>query len=260
MDELITKKRITRFFENGKVMELEDHIIREYRLLIHLDGEEFIQAVVLPSLLEEFVLGFLVTRGIIHGPEDLTSLEVEKGTASVLRHPENRGMLPDLRLLESTGSRNLALEIAPHFASTLSSSPLRVSAKVLIKGVRMLSQMPLYKKTGGTHCATLFDSDGEPVMSAEDVGRHNSVDKAIGGGLKKGADFARCWLAVSGRLPADMVLKPLMVGIPLVASVSAATFDAIEIGEGAGLTVIGFSREGRMNCYCHPERIIPAPS
>jgi FdhD protein len=67
--------------------------------------------------------------------------------------------------------------------------------------------------------------------------------------------FEKCWLAVSGRLPADMVLKPLLLGIPLVASVSAPTSDGIEVGELSGLTVVGFVRGGRLNCYCHPERI-----
>ena len=71
-----------------------------------------------------------------------------------------------------------------------------------------------------------------------------------------GIDFGDCWLAVSGRLPSDMVLKSVLVGIPLVASVSAVTSDGVQIGKRAGVTVVGFVREGRLNCYCHPERII----
>jgi FdhD protein len=118
-----------------------------------------------------------------------------------------------------------------------------------------LSRMPLYVKTGGTHCAILFSQDGHPLSSAEDIGRHNAVDKTIGGGLMKGVDFSETWLAVSGRLPADMVLKAVIVGIPLIASVSAATSGGIESGERAGVTVVGFVRGGKLNCYCHPQRI-----
>ena len=116
--------------------------------------------------------------------------------------------------------------------------------------------MPIFKRTGATHCAILFSKDGEPVISAEDLGRHNSVDKVIGGGLMKRVDFGECWLAVSGRLPADMVLKPALVGIPLVASVSAPTLSGVKAGQRAGITVIGFTRGGRLNCYSHPERVI----
>jgi FdhD protein len=256
MGALYKRRRIRRFYEKGKARDIEDDIIRENCLYIRLDGEDFIQAVVSPTLLEEFVLGFLVTRRIIDAPQDLVSLEVKQDTASVLRRPDRRGGLPELKLLESTGSRNVALERVPPYPRSRMTSPLRVSAKTLIKGMRMLSRMPLYKRTGGTHCAILFSQRGEPIVSAEDIGRHNSVDKAIGGGLKKGVNLSDTWLAVSGRLPADMVLKPLTVGIPLVASVSAATSEGVDMGERAGLTVVGFTREGRLNCYCHPERIL----
>jgi FdhD protein len=135
------------------------------------------------------------------------------------------------------------------------SSPFRVRSGVLLKAAEDLSRMPLYLKTGGTHCSILFSQRGDRLIAAEDIGRHNAVDKAIGGGLKKGVDFAACWLAVSGRLPADMVLKPLLMGIPLIASVSAPTSEGIELGKRAGLTVVGFARGNRLNCYCHPGRI-----
>jgi FdhD protein len=124
-----------------------------------------------------------------------------------------------------------------------------------MQGVGMLAKMPLYKKTGGTRCAILFSQRGDPLVASEDIGRHNAVDKTVGGGLMKRVAFGECWLAVSVRLPADMVLKPLFLGIPLVASVSAPTSDGIEVGELSGLTVVGFVRGGRLNCYCHPERI-----
>jgi FdhD protein len=127
-----------------------------------------------------------------------------------------------------------------------------------LKSMEELSRMPLYSRSGGTHCAVLFSERGEALVAAEDIGRHNAVDKVIGGGMKKGLDFTACWLAVSGRLPADMVVKPLLAGIPLVASVSAPTSGGVALGESSGLTVVGFVRGGRLNCYAHPERIINA--
>ena len=120
----------------------------------------------------------------------------------------------------------------------------------------MLKKMPVFNRTGGNHCAILFTPQGETVFSAEDLGRHNSVDKVIGGGLRKRIDFNHSWLAVSGRLPKDMVFKAVLAGIPLIASVSAVTFGGAVMGERSGITVVGFGREGRINCYSHPERII----
>ena len=174
-----------------------------------------------------------------------------------MRIPALSGRLPELEVLETTGSRNIGREQALRYAENLSESALRISSKSLIEGMRMLAEMPLYKKTGATHCdcAILFSQNGDPLVASEDIGRHNAVDKTIGGGLLRRVDFANCWLAVSGRLPADMVVKPLLLGIPIIASVSAPTSDGIEVGERSGLTVIGFVRGGRLNCYSHPERV-----
>ena len=256
MAEVIVKRLIKRFFLTGKVEELRDELINEYRLSIRLDGEDFVEAVVSPSLLEEFVIGFLLTRGLIQSFGDISSLEISEGTASVKRVTRLQESLPMASILESTGSRNVDLEACSGYSEGIRESNLKVGVKVLIEGIRMLKKMPVYNRTGGTHCAILFSPGGEIIISAEDLGRHNSVDKVIGGALKNAVDFKNCWLAVSGRLPKDMVIKSVLAGIPLIASVSAVTAEGVEIGDKSGVTVVGFGREGRINCYCHHERII----
>lgn len=256
MVELTESKRILRFTKSNRCTELEDDIIRESRLSIRLDGQDFLQVVLSPSMIEEYVLGFLLTRRLILKLEDLTSMTVKGEEVHVERVPELRKRIDLPSLLESTGTKNIDLEKDPRTALQIPDTMLSVTPGVLIEGVGRLSKMPLYNRTGGTHCAILFSPEGEAVVSAEDIGRHNSVDKAIGGGLKKGIDFSSAWLAVSGRLPADMVFKAVVVGIPLIASVSAPTSAGVATGERAGVTVVGFTREGRFNCYCRPERIV----
>jgi len=256
MPDSIIKRPIHRIYSTGKIEEIEDEIVKEHRLRIRLDGKDFVQAALSPNLLEEFVLGFLRTRGLISGLQDVASIGIDGATVSAVRSPHLRQTLPELTLLESTGSRNIDGSSTVRLTASIPPSSLRVSSKVVADGIAALAEMPIYKRTGGTHCAVLFSEKGEPLFSAEDIGRHNAVDKVVGGALKKGVDFSRSWLAVSGRLPADMVLKAVVVGIPLMASVSAATSDGIEVAERFGLTVIGFVRGGKLNCYCHPERII----
>jgi len=257
MPDSIVKKPIHRIFSTGKDEALEDEIVKEHRIQIRLDGNDFLQAVLSPDLLEEFVLGFLRTRGLIHRLEDVTSLQIMEDEACVVRSPHGRQTFPELNLLESTGSRNIDRDAAFQLGAGIPASDLRVSPGVILHGVGMLADMPIYKRTGGTHCAILFSQHGETLACAEDIGRHNAVDKTIGGGMRRGVDFGKCWLAVSGRLPADMVLKAVAVGLPLMASVSAATSGGIEVAERFGLTVVGFVRNGKLNCYCHPERILP---
>lgn len=250
------RRQIHRILENGVSREVvEDEIIKESRLTIYLDGQTFLRVVLLPCMLEEYILGFLLTRRFIEKIEDIESLVIESGNARIRRVPEFRTSISSPGMLESTGTQNIDFEIELP-PNTKVSSDLTLRAEVLTKGVDRLSDMPLYNSTGATHCAILYSPEGETLVSAEDIGRHNSVDKSIGGGLKRGVDFSRCWLAVSGRLPADMVFKAVLVGIPLVASISAPTSDGIEVGERAGVTVIGFTRGGRFNCYCHPERVL----
>jgi FdhD protein len=255
MNDFLVRKKIHRFLDTGNVKETEDDIIQESRVAIRLDDQDFIQAVCTPFQIKEFVIGFLRTRGLIDRLEDIASVDVAGNNASVIRASRLRGSLPRLDELETTGTRNVGLErLIRNKEMTL--SDFRLSSGVLLKEMEYLSRMPLYVRTGGTHCAILFSQDGHPLSSAEDIGRHNAVDKTIGGGMLNGADFAKCWLAVSGRLPADMVLKAVVVGIPLIASVSAPTSHGIDTGEHAGVTVVGFVRGGKLNCYCHPERII----
>lgn len=87
--------------------------------------------------------------------------------------------------------------------------------------IKLQLRAEVFRRTGGTHAAALFTSDGELQALMEDVGRHNAVDKAIGAGVLRGLDFGRCFLFSTGRLSADMVIKCARAGIPLVASKSA---------------------------------------
>lgn len=256
MSEVIVKRKIKRLFLTGRIEELEDELVNEYRLKIRIDDEDFVDAVVSPSQLEEFILGFLLTRGLINRPEDISSLDISNHVASISRDQRLKEKIPTASLLETTGSRNLPPSLHPDKKQRISGSSLKVRLDDLIEGIRMLKKMPVFNRTGGTHCAILFSPSGEAVFSAEDLGRHNSVDKAIGGGLKERIDFNRCWLAVSGRLPRDMVFKAVLAEIPLIASVSAVSSEGAVTGEESGVTVVGFGREGRVNCYSHPHRII----
>ena len=255
MNNFFLKKKIHRYFDDGRVEEIDDDIVQESRVLIRLDERDFIHAVCTPFQIEEFVIGFLKTRGLIDRLEDLASLEIAGSMVSVTRSARLQGFFPNLDVLETTGTRNVSPDGFVRNKMEISSG-FQISSGVILKGMQDLSRMPLYTRSGGTHCAILFSQEGEALSAAEDIGRHNAVDKVMGGAMKKGLDFTSCWLAVSGRLPADMVLKPLLVGIPIIASVSAPTSEGVALGDRSGLTVVGFVRGGRLNCYSHPERII----
>jgi FdhD protein len=106
----------------------------------------------------------------------------------------------------------------------------------------------LHKSTAGTHSCMLA-KEGQVLVSWEDIGRHNAMDKAIGWGMKAGVDLAGCMLYTSGRMPVDMVRKAIRAGIPVLAGKAVPTFQSVELAQRYGLTLIGGARPDRMKVY-----------
>jgi FdhD protein len=137
-------------------------------------------------------------------------------------------------------------------------SAASVTERVLVSlPNRLRAAQVVFDETGGLHAAGLFTVDGALVDSAEDVGRHNAVDKIVGRMLmRERLPLADALLFVSGRTSFEIVQKALFAGLPIVAAVSAPSSLAIELAHVFGITLIGFLRDGSFNIYTHPHRVI----
>jgi len=216
----------------------------------------------------ELAAGFLFTEGLIAPGDvqrvaycdDLGDEEQRYNVVTVtLTRPFDHDVLR--RNFYATSSCGIcgkaALEDIEVRCAPVSPGP-EVSADVLVTLPDALrDKQKVFDRTGGLHAAGLFTSDGALGTLREDVGRHNAVDKVIGGALLRGAiPLADRILQVSGRLSFEIVQKAAVAGIPIVSAVSAPSSLAVEAGERFGMTVVGFVREGRCNVYTHPERVV----
>jgi FdhD protein len=131
-----------------------------------------------------------------------------------------------------------------------------VSRKLLASLPDRLSQ-PAFELTGGLHATGLFDERGKLLLAREDVGRHNAMDKVIGRALLDGSlPLDGRILCVSGRLGFELVQKAAVAGCPVLVGVGAPSSLAIDLAGDRGMTLCGFAREGRVNVYSGPERVL----
>jgi FdhD protein len=135
--------------------------------------------------------------------------------------------------------------------------PWTIPSETLIQiPARLRTAQSVFEETGGLHAAALFTREGHIEISAEDVGRHNAVDKVIGRMLiQERLPLSGYLLFVSGRTSFEIIQKAFLAGVPMVAAISAPSSLAIDLAEECGITLIGFLRGSSFNIYTHQERV-----
>ena len=240
----------------------------EEPLEIRLRGEPFQVLMRLPGWEKELTLGFLYTEGIVRDLNEVISIHF-CGTATDPLLPPN---VVDVQLTDAAwerrGRRHLevaysscglcAKEAVSEIcrAAAPVSSALTVSASWLLDCMgRMYQEQIVFQETGGTHGVALATPEGAFFLLAEDVGRHNAMDKVIGRALFQRRDLSRMVALLSGRISFEMALKAIRAGIPILAAVSAPTSMALNLAQELNLTLVGFARNRRLNIYTHPHRL-----
>ncbi len=243
-----------------------DVVAVEAALEVRLDGRPFAVTMRTPGADRELAAGFLFTEGIVTALADVVAVHVDPSGdgVDVVLTPDRSHAVAAARDARRQVTTTSACGMCgrPDLASTrLTAAPVRVGGTVDIDAIRALPArlapcQETFAATGGLHAAALCTPDGAIVDTAEDVGRHNAVDKIIGRQLLAGRlPLSDALLFVSGRTSFEILQKAWLAGVPVVAAVSAPSSLAVDLAQEAGITLIGFVRGGRFNIYTHPERI-----
>jgi len=266
--------------DGGRFSEDQDDVLAveeplEIRVGFGNDGQRSHKAISItmrtPGDDESLAAGFLFTEGIIKSPDQIAGVRhcgrpsPDKGILNTIRVDLAEGVDIDLKRLErhfyTTSSCGVcgksSIEALETGAARLESEGPLVSAEMVHRLPELgLASQSTFEKTGGLHASVIFDVNGGIEAVAEDVGRHNALDKVIGKKLLAGElPLSNSILLVSGRASFELVQKALMAGIPILAAVGAPSSLAVELAREFELTLIGFVRGGRFNIYCGSERI-----
>ena len=251
----------------GKFEQRKDLVAEETPLHVFLNQTHYATILCSPSMLTELAVGHLFSEGVLHSLGEIREVCLEDGGKCVVQlekgiDAEKRVELSQsfARLIVSAcgGSDYWPLsKLVDRIKPVKVESSVVVKAGTILESIRRLNSVAeTFRKTGGVHVASLNRIDGGLVAFAEDVGRHNAVDKVIGVGVLGGVNFGDCFLALSGRLSGDIVLKAARLRVPVVVSQAAALGSGVDVAERLGVTLVGFVRGSRMNIYARSERVV----
>jgi FdhD protein len=240
---------------------IEEPVALEAPISIFVNDNYVITLLATPQYKKELALGWLFDEGVLESLDEIEQIIEQPDCVKVLiKHcmkKENLRVLGVSRLLTTACGLTSQefYKIIDGLCNEVIVSDYSISAGTGIELVQQLDEGTLFRSTGGVHVAALFE-DEELVAFAEDVGRHNTIDKVIGFGIQSNVNFSNSILVSSGRQPADIVLKAARIGIPIIISKAAPIRSGIIAAEKTGITLVCFARTHRMNVYTHHRRLI----
>src|SRR4030066_1121237 len=224
------KVEITKYDLSPKTSKkVADYIAEEKPLHLFVNTTYWATILCSPSNLKELAVGHLLSEGILKSTAEIEEVNLKESESSCYVK-----LKPKINVDERLSLSRLHARIVPSACGSSSpyqyqrnpakiKSNLTVKATVVFNSVNQLNfKAELFRQTGGVHAAAIYKADGSLVALAEDVGRHNAVDKVIGIAALNKVDFNTCFLALSGRMSGDVAFKAAKVGLPIIASLATA--------------------------------------
>ncbi|PEI85469.1 formate dehydrogenase family accessory protein FdhD [Bacillus pseudomycoides] len=262
MKSIQVEREILRY-ENGQIKHIEDSIVTEFPVTVKINEQEFVTMVSTPEYIEDMVIGFLASEGIIRKYEDIDEIWVQdkEGYVHVTTtkiNPYYRDIQNKRYITSCCGMSRQGFVFANDAltAKKMKAVRVKISAQDCFRLMNDMQQSAAtFQNTGGVHNAALCDANGI-VLSRMDIGRHNALDKIYGYCLKNNISIGDKIIVFSGRISSEILLKVAKIGCEVILSKSAPTELALQLAEELGITTIGFIRNQSLNVYTHPERVV----
>ncbi|KLK87620.1 formate dehydrogenase [Methanoculleus sediminis] len=236
-------KRITCTRIGGE--SLARDAAEETPVAVFVNGRHLTTVTLSPGGFEDFITGYLYTEEIIRSADEIESVRIEENRISVITKNVFKRVSVKKTILSGCGGAVSYIDTRklPAIDSGLTVSVPEIGAAV----AALTAPGPLE--------AVALASGGRAVARAEDLDRHNALDRVIGRGLRESLDFSEMAAVCTGTITSEMVRKCLIAGIPVLVSTGAPTALAVEVAGETGLCIVGFAGTPEMAVYTHPERI-----
>jgi len=252
------KPRLLNVYNHGSLQEKSDPVVVETHLHLSVNDEAWADLVCSPQAYEELAVGYLLSENVLQDYQDLREILFDEQPQLVRIYTDKPlpGRNQNFRQVNSCmGKGQQGLQTNTEGISPVHSQNVFFSPEQIFTMVEEMEQRgSTFRLTGGTHSAALGDQ-GKLLVSYEDIGRHNAVDKVFGHALLKQIPLHDKCIVLSGRIASEILLKAARRNVAMVISRSAATGLAIDLAEELGVTLVGFTRGEKFNIYCHPQRV-----
>jgi FdhD protein len=241
---------------DGQWQQVEAEVIEEGFITIYVNGRELAVLMCTPRDPEQLALGFLANEGFIDHREQVEVLHIcEYGDCVDVWLSHSVENWPRRSIITTgCGGGVTFTEVAAQY------SPVKSQTAISIHKLgQLMNQLQdrdsLYARARGVHTSALSDGEGL-ILVAEDVGRHNTLDRLRGESLLRGLDTRGMILLATGRISSEMIHKALKMDCPIVASRTSPTSMSVNLARAWNITLCGYVRRKRANVYAHPERLI----
>ncbi|MGD8413857.1 MAG: formate dehydrogenase accessory sulfurtransferase FdhD [Candidatus Latescibacterota bacterium] len=237
-------------------------VVREAPVKIDVEGVETYTVLCTPTDKLAMAVGFLYSEGVVDGMEEVEVVKPCEDDPDLIR-VRLTGDIPriddkgrNLLIVSSCGACGAEELQARIDALPAVGNSFKIERGLLRSvGDALRRRQSLFDACGGTHAAALFSESGQIVSIAEDTGRHNALDKAVGKCMMDGVPTAGLGAALSGRVSMEMVAKCARAGVELITAVSAPTSMAVSVAQRCNITLCAFVRESRATVFTHPGRL-----